>query len=248
MRSIAFNLFWVVFLASVTIGCQSLPTLASEIVEERAQFDLKLAFLAIAKLEFISRSDGRHYAVYTDIKSTGMGTLLTRDRQRTRVVGVIRDGERVPVRYHTVRIYGDGTSSSTIIEYKDGVVDKVISRDPHEEVGSVQPDAGSSGWDFLTVIYEVMGQKQLNSLCQRTFSAFDGKKTTEISLEQPVRQLDGLVRCAGIYQRFSGPDRDTAEKIPFEVFYRRTEDRPGWFEFFKMIHNSNFGPLRIVRQ
>ena len=237
-----------VLLAIVTIYCLSHPTLASEIVEERAHFDLKLAFLALAKMEFISRNDGRHYAVYTDIKSTGMGTLWTRDRQRTRVVGVVRDGERIPVRYHTVRSYGDGTSSSTIIEYADGVVDKVISKDAHEDVGSVQPTSGSSGWDFLTVIYEVMGQKQLNALCQRKFSAFDGKKTTAINLGQPVKQSDGLVRCAGIYQRFSGPDRDSADKIPFDLFYRPAENKPGWFEFYEMVHNSRFGPLKIVRQ
>ncbi|MCY4542468.1 MAG: DUF3108 domain-containing protein [Rhodobacteraceae bacterium] len=248
MNSNIFRATATLLLTAILALAGSVSLHAAEIVEERAEFAISLAYIPIARLEYIARHDDKRYAVYTRVEAAGLGSLISDSSRRTRVTGRILDGNRVPDRYHTIQYHSDGTSSSTIIEYKNGIADRVILKESEEEQASVQPGGNAAGWDFLSIIHEYMRRKDQSTLCQRAVDAFDGKKHTVIRLEQPVRQSDGTVMCAGTYQRFANPESKDAPKTPFSVYFRPVEGQPGLYEFVKLENESKLGRLRIVRQ
>ncbi len=225
---------------------------ATGMVEDRAEFDIVLdyglAAISVARMKYVVRNDDRRYAVYTRLEPDGIGSVVSDSSHETRVVGRIQDGKHVPDRYHTIENRSDGTSTTTVITYRNGVVDRVLRKESEDAQASVQSGGDAGGQDFLSIIQEFMLPMDESTLCQRTFNAFDGRKHNVIRLGQRVKQSGGNVMCAGTFQRLANLELNDAPEKPFTVYFQPVDGRPGLYELAELESDTNIGKLRVVRQ
>ena len=212
-------------------------SLASEIREERADFNISLLGFRVGYMILASRSRGDNYAATSLIGSTGVGKLFGKMKFKARIRGKIVAKTVIPSSYH-LESTRKGVTTTKSLEYKDG---KVI----HQE-GTRQAD---SGIDYLSGFFVVMRDTPEKDLCGFSYTVADEEKVSEVIIGEATLLQSGKYKCESQYIRKSGYSEDEMAKpsFQFELYYRPSAAEENYFQLERIILHSELGRMRVSR-
>jgi hypothetical protein len=201
----------------------ALPARAQTEIE--AQFDVYFSGIRAGLLVFKGLTTDTQYSAAGRLQSTGLLRIVADIRYDASVVGRIRDGRFVPVRYEEVANTGQRVSEA-VMEYVDGVPQvKAFAppRDPKPD--DLHPATQGGTLDPASAVFFLLRDVPEAQMCPGAIAMFDGVRRSRLSVENPQRDGD-TVTCSGQYRREAGfADWEMAQKsdFPFTVIYRQGE-------------------------
>lgn len=233
----------------VALLALALPRPATaQTTRDEARFDLVMAGLTAGTLTFAAETDGRSYAVRGRLASSGILSFVRKVSYDATARGRVRDGAYLPARY-TERADTGRRQSEAEILWRGGVP-QVASytppRDPRPT--DVDPATQAGSVDILTALYATLRDADAGRECNRSFSMYDGRRASRLSLGTP-EPAEGGVTCAGEYRRVAGfPPEDMAEKtrFPFTLTYAPAPD--GRMRVTEVRMDTLYGSARLIRR
>ncbi len=230
MKKLLITVIFVVSLAVTT-------TIADEIREERAEFNISLLGFRIGYMILASNTKGNLYAATSLVGSTGVGNFFGKMKLKAKIRGRIDGKNVIPTNYHLERMK-DGITTTKTLTFKEG---KVI-----KEEGTRQRD---SGIDYLSGFFVVIRDTLEEDLCGFSYTLADEQRVAEAIIGNPVRLRSGKYQCNSEYVRKSGYAEDDMSKpsFKFELYYEPSPKVENYYQLQKIILHTRFGRMRVLR-
>ncbi|WP_172296383.1 DUF3108 domain-containing protein [Pseudoruegeria sp. HB172150] len=176
------------------------PARAEETV---AEFTIGLRGVTIGTLRLSGLRSEERYSASAAINSVGVAEGIHPFSYRGKVEGEpFRDGY-IPGHYEE-SINTGRRQSSAVIEYWSGVPKVLSVRSlAATAADSPVPHLQGDALDPLTVLFDMMRDRQVGPICNRRHFLFDGVRRSMLRLGAPAVEGD-LVTCYGEYRRLKG--------------------------------------------
>ncbi len=235
--------------ALLTLAFTAPPPAKAQSVQESGQFDLVVAGIPAARIDFSASQQGDTYTVTAGFASTGLLALMRRVQFTTRAEGVIRDTLPRPTRYEA-RAEAGRRSGEMVMDYADGIPQVRVDLPPREPA-DWQIDAASQGgtMDPISALYITLRDVAPGTECNHSFRMFDGRRATELTVGPSRAGEDGAVTCTGEYRRIAGyPPEDMEERTRFPFTLTLTPTENGLLRVTEVEMDSLIGKARLLRR
>lgn len=239
----------ICLLALVALACVTPPPATAQSVRESGQFDLLVAGISAARMDFSATRQGDSYTVTAGFSSTGLLALMRRVQFTARTEGVIENGLPRPSRYEA-RAEAGRRSGEMVMDYADGTPQVRIDQPPREPA-DWQIDAATQGGtvDPISALFVTMRDVAPGAECNRSFRMFDGRRATELTVGPSRPGEDGTLTCNGEYRRVAGyPPEDMAERTRFPFTLTLTPSADGTLRVVEVEMDSLIGKARLIRR
>lgn len=239
----------ICLVALIALTFAAPPPAKAQAVQESGQFDLLVAGISAAKMDFSATQQGDSYSVTAGFTSTGLLALMRRVQFTARTEGAFANGLPRPARYEA-RAEAGRRSGEMVMDYADGTPQVRIDLPPREAaVWQINPATQGGTVDPISALFVTMRDVAPGAECNHRFRMFDGRRATELTVGPSRPGEDGTLICSGEYRRIAGyPPEDMEERtrFPFTLTLMPTED--GTLRVVEVEMDSLIGKARLIRR
>lgn len=225
------------------------PPAAAQEQQESGQFDLLVAGIPAARMDFSATRQGDSYTITAGFTSTGLLALMRRVQFTARAEGVIENDLPRPARYEA-RAEAGRRSGEMVMDYADGIPQVRVDLPPRD-AADWQIDAASQGGtvDPISALFVTLRDVAPGAECNRRFRMFDGRRATELTVGPSRPGEGGAVTCSGEYRRVAGyPPEDMTERTRFPFILTLVPTTDGTLRVTEVEMDSLIGKARLIRR
>jgi len=195
--------------------------------ETQQVYELSVAGLRVATVGLSVNEQGLRYAARGVLRGSGIiGSFVNLAFDGTARGFAQSNGQLVPEQYEATRGKGD-KQRAVSMRYVQGTPQSVTLTPPRKRKRpyDIDPTAQRGTLDPVSAAVALLPDRPAGRACGRVIEIFDGTRRSRITIGA-LRELDGKIRCAGVYERVSGySPRSMREQTRFNFMlnYRRVD-------------------------
>lgn len=208
--------------AGLCAGLMCASLVAAQPAREKTHFDVYFAGLKAGEMTLELYRDSGQYAATGHIKSSGLVGALSKFRFKAETKGYLRGGKYQPSQYRETSDTGR-RKSDRVIRYR-GMVPRLDSKEKPKAYW-LDPRSQKGAPDPLTVVWQLLQDRDADDLCKLNESFFDGARRVRLSTTSPKRSGTQVI-CRGTYLReggFSRKEMREGAQFPFTLTYEKRD-------------------------